>query len=236
MANHQPHRGCCYIRWYRCCQSIRRTRTIQGLVYRSRYCWRWNCRQGSLDKDQATTFFCRRWYLFQWVWKWGQIFFLPEKWLTHLDFQWNAVANTLSPRSITKLMCSHSADLQGSFRIFAATQANGAYVASAYAIDPSPAVNEPWKVLNLAAESNRIIEVKPVVFGGPHSDSKRSIGLAILHDVAPDGSTQQELSFNVMLLNDAHDESFINLSPSTKPVGKVSSFCTSVNMWKYVYH
>ncbi|EEU33894.1 uncharacterized protein NECHADRAFT_88822 [Fusarium vanettenii 77-13-4] len=63
-------------------------------------------------------------------------------------------------------MCSLDPDAaQPGFTIFAATQTTATYLASTYAIDPSPSAEAPWTVINFGAQSNKIVDIQPLVLG-----------------------------------------------------------------------
>ncbi|KAL2669887.1 hypothetical protein Neosp_015184 [[Neocosmospora] mangrovei] len=104
------------------------------------------------------------------------------------DLNWTPVENNLGSRVITKLICSPNPDAaQPGFTIFAAAQTTATYLASTYAIDPSPSAEAPWTVINFDAQSNKIVDIQPLVLGGASSQSKRRSGLALLHDAPAPG-------------------------------------------------
>ncbi|XP_014550205.1 hypothetical protein COCVIDRAFT_71117, partial [Bipolaris victoriae FI3] len=71
-------------------------------------------------------------------------------------------------------MCSPNPDApEPGFTIFAATQTTATYLASTYAINPSTSAEAPWTVINFGAQSNKIVDIQPLVLGGASGQSKR---------------------------------------------------------------
>jgi hypothetical protein len=105
------------------------------------------------------------------------------------------------------------------------------YIASIYAIDPNPSNEKPWTVINFGAQSNRIVELQPVVLGGASRSSKKRAGLALLHE-APGLGSDVVRRCNIVTLNDGKSETFAQYSLNTDKIGKMSSIYTSLNSWE----